>query len=97
MAKARGARRGRRAASQTAPAAVPGRAPPDPEQEKIDRAKQAVADRQPSLTVLAGRLVRKYSLLERDEALYEVQTDKGFFEVIRSRDGSLTVFDPQEK
>ena len=96
----RGAR-GRRvaAAAEREPAAARAPASPsvDPAQAWIDRAKAAGAEREPDASGQAGRLVRKYSPLERDQALLEVQTDKGFFEVILGRDGSMTVFHPEER
>lgn len=39
------------------------------------------------------RLVTKYPPIEKDDALYEVRTDKGARRVMRSRNGSYTVFD----
>jgi hypothetical protein len=38
------------------------------------------------------RLVTKYPPIEKDDALYEVRTDSGVYRVIRSRDGSYTLF-----
>jgi len=38
------------------------------------------------------RLVTKYPPIEKDDALYEVRTDRGTHRLIRSRDGSYTVF-----
>jgi hypothetical protein len=67
-------------------------APFNPEQQFVDEAKAAVAAEHPDLEVQAGRVVRKYSALERDKALLEVQTDKGFYEVILGRDGSKSIF-----
>ena len=40
-----------------------------------------------------ARLVTKYPPIEKDDALYEVRTDRGTHRVIRARDGSYTVFD----
>lgn len=39
------------------------------------------------------RLVTKYPPIEKDDALYEVKTDRGTHRLIRSRDGSYTVFE----
>jgi hypothetical protein len=38
------------------------------------------------------KLVTKYPPIEKDDALYEVRTDKGTHKVIRARDGSYTLF-----
>jgi hypothetical protein len=38
------------------------------------------------------RLIAKYPPIEKDDALYEVRTDRGTHRLIRSRDGSYTVF-----
>jgi hypothetical protein len=38
------------------------------------------------------RLVNKYPPIEKDDALYEVRTDRGTHRVIRSRDGTYTLF-----
>jgi hypothetical protein len=40
----------------------------------------------------SARLVTKYPITEKDDALYEVRTDSGVHRVIRSRDGSYTLF-----
>lgn len=99
MAKARSSRprRSRAAAAEREP--VPSAAPPpfNPEQHMIDSAKAFVAQQQEGVTVQAGRVVRKYSPLERDLALLEIQTDQGFFEVVAGRDGSMTLFHPGEQ
>jgi len=43
--------------------------------------------------VVALRVVRSYSVLERDEALYDVETSDGErCEVMLARDGTLTLF-----
>jgi hypothetical protein len=39
-----------------------------------------------------ARLVETYDALSADEALYEVQTSRGAFQVIRSRAGSLSIY-----
>ena len=41
----------------------------------------------------SAQLVTKYPPIEKDDALYEVRTDRGTRRVIRARDGSYTVFD----
>lgn len=41
----------------------------------------------------SARLVAKYPITEKDDALYEVRTDRGLRRVMRGRDGSQTVFD----
>jgi hypothetical protein len=56
-----------------------------------ERVRAAVAS-QGSERVLDVRLVRRYSPLERDAALYEARTERGLFRVILGRDGGLTVF-----
>jgi hypothetical protein len=38
------------------------------------------------------KLITKYPPIEKDDALYEVHTDRGTHRLIRSRDGSYTVF-----
>ena len=38
------------------------------------------------------KLVTKYPPIEKDDALYEVKTDKGTHRIIRARDGSYTLF-----
>ncbi len=38
------------------------------------------------------KLVTKYPPIEKDDALYEVRTNQGMHRLIRSRDGSYTVF-----
>jgi len=38
------------------------------------------------------RLVTKYPPIEKDDALYEVRTDRGTHRLIRARDGSYTIF-----
>jgi hypothetical protein len=63
----------------------------------VDEARAAVKQEAPSLLVQAGRIVRKYSPLEKDRALLEVQTDQGVFEVLLGRDGSASVFRPKDK
>jgi hypothetical protein len=40
----------------------------------------------------SARLVTKYPITEKDDALYEVRTDRGVHQVIRGRDGSQTIF-----
>ena len=40
----------------------------------------------------SAKLVTKYPITERDDALYEVRTDRSAHRVIRSRDGSYTIF-----
>jgi hypothetical protein len=40
----------------------------------------------------SARLVSKYPITEKDDALYEVRTDRGTHRVIRGRDGGYTVF-----
>jgi len=40
----------------------------------------------------SAKLVTKYPITEKDDALYEVHTDRGAHRVIRGRDGSYTVF-----
>jgi hypothetical protein len=40
----------------------------------------------------SARLITKYPITERDDALYEVRTDRGVHRVIRGRDGSQTIF-----
>lgn len=39
-----------------------------------------------------ARLVETYDALSADEALYEVQTSRGTFQVIRSRTGTLSIY-----
>ena len=41
----------------------------------------------------SARLVTKYPPIEKDDALYEVRTDRGSHRVIRARDGSYTIFE----
>ena len=87
--------RSKRGAAATERKAASGPPPPpliDPQQAWIDGAKAAVAEREPGVSILAGRVLRKYSPLEQDRARLEVQTDKGFFEVILGRDGNMTIF-----
>ncbi|HOX07884.1 MAG TPA: hypothetical protein PK280_15895 [Planctomycetota bacterium] len=38
------------------------------------------------------KLITKYPITERDDALYEVRTDRSLHRVIRSRDGAYTIF-----
>jgi hypothetical protein len=38
------------------------------------------------------RLVTKYPPIEKDDALYEVRTDRGTHRLIRARNGSYTIF-----
>jgi hypothetical protein len=40
----------------------------------------------------SARLVTKYPVTEKDDALYEVRTDRSTHQVIRGRDGSYTIF-----
>ena len=40
----------------------------------------------------SARLVTKYPVTEKDDALYEVRTDRASHRVIRGRDGSYTLF-----
>ena len=40
----------------------------------------------------SAKLVTKYPITEKDDALYEVRTDRGIHRVIRGRDGSQTIF-----
>jgi len=56
-----------------------------------DRVRAAAAS-QGSGQVLEVSLLRRYSPLERDAALYEARTEQGLFRVILGRDGGLTVF-----
>ncbi len=53
---------------------------------------QAAVESQEGLKADDVKLLRRYSALERDAALYEVRTPKGPFHVVVGRDGSLTVF-----
>ena len=39
-----------------------------------------------------ARLLESYDMLSADEALYEVQTSKGPFQIIRSRMGELSIY-----
>lgn len=39
-----------------------------------------------------ARLVESYDMLSADEGLYEVQTSRGPYEVIRSRMGTLSIY-----
>jgi len=41
----------------------------------------------------SARLVTKYPPIEKDDALYEIRTDRGARRVMRSRDGSYTIFE----
>ncbi len=56
-----------------------------------DRVRTAV-ESQEGLKADEVKLLRRYSALERDAALYEVKTGEGPFHVVVGRDGSLTVF-----
>ena len=38
------------------------------------------------------RLLETYDMLSADEALYEVQTPKGAFQVMKSRSGACSVY-----
>lgn len=40
----------------------------------------------------SAKLATKYPITEKDDALYEVRTDRSIHRVIRSRDGSYTIF-----
>ena len=63
--------------------------PPDERLERVCR----FAEEELRRRVTSARLLRTYSVLERDEALYEVLTADGKrAEVILARDGTLTIF-----
>jgi hypothetical protein len=40
----------------------------------------------------SARLITKYPVTEKDDALYEVRTDRGTHRAIRGRDGTYTIF-----
>jgi hypothetical protein len=40
----------------------------------------------------SAKLVTKYPITEKDDALYEVRTDRSTHRIIRGRDGSYTIF-----
>jgi len=40
----------------------------------------------------SAKLITKYPVTEKDDALYEVRTDRGAYRAIRGRDGSYTIF-----
>ena len=58
---------------------------------EVGRVSRAV-ESQEGLRATGVRLLRRYSPLERDAALYEVRTERGAYRVVAGRDGSLTVF-----
>ena len=93
MAKARSSKpKGKGAAAAREKAPIPAPPPFNPDQHLIDNAKALVAQKHEGITVQAGRVVKKYSPLERDLAMLEVMTDRGPFEVVAGRDGSMTLF-----
>jgi len=62
------------------------------EAPELDRVRAAV-ESQERLTATGARLLRRYSALERDAALYEVTAGERTYHVVLGRDGSLTVFE----
>lgn len=69
-------------------AAAPGAAPADPVLAQVQRFAAQVLGTE----AWEARLLESYDMLSADEALYEVQTSKGPYQVIRSRMGGLTAF-----
>ena len=62
--------------------------PADPRLAEIQR----FAARSLGTEAWEARLLESYDMLSADEALYEVQTSKGPFQVIRSRMGELSIY-----
>ena len=62
--------------------------PADPRLAEIQR----FAARNLGTEAWEARLLQSYDMLSADEALYEVQTSKGPFQVIRSRMGELSIY-----
>ena len=62
--------------------------PADPRLAEIQR----FAARSLGTEAWEARLLESYNALSADEALYEVQTSKGPFQVIRSRMGELSIY-----
>ncbi|GEM_PF-6050930 len=60
----------------------------DPRMNEIQR----FAARSLDTEVSSVRLLQSYDVLSGDEGLYEVQTAKGAFQIIRSRMGELTIY-----
>ena len=70
--------------------AAPPEAPaaPDPRLEQAQRfAAEALGTE-----AWEARLLESYDMLSADEALFEVQTSKGAYQVIRSRMGGMSVY-----
>ncbi len=67
---------------------APGAVPADPRLAEIQR----YAARSLGTEAWEARLLETYDALSADEALYEVQTSKGPFQVIRSRMGELSIY-----
>ena len=65
-----------------------GPVPADPRLAEIQR----FAARSLGTEAWEARLLESYDMLSADEALYEVQTSKGPFQVIRSRMGELSIY-----
>ena len=59
---------------------------------ELARARGAV-ESQEGIAATGARLLRRYSALERDAALYEVTAGERTYHVVLGRDGSLTVFE----
>ncbi len=65
---------------------------PGPGADRFETVRRFVEE-ETGRSVVSLRVVRSYSILERDEALYEAATeDGGRCEVILARDGTLTLF-----
>lgn len=62
--------------------------PADPKLRDIQR----LAAQSLGTEVWEARLLETYDMLSSDEALYEVQTPKGTFQVMKSRSGACSVY-----
>ena len=72
--------------ASASPAGAP--APADPRLEKVQR----FAAGSLGTEAWEAHLLESYDILSADEALYEVQTSKGSYQVIQNRAGGFTLF-----
>ncbi|HTL53326.1 MAG TPA: hypothetical protein VL860_12180 [Planctomycetota bacterium] len=58
---------------------------------RLQKAKDGVAN-QMKVTVINGKLVRRYTAIDHDDGLFEIETDKGFYVAVLSKTGEFSIY-----
>lgn len=58
---------------------------------RLQKARDVVAS-QMKVTVTGGKLVRRYTALDHDDGLFEIQTNKGFYVAVLSKTGEFSIY-----